>query len=128
MFPEDVGPNWNVTVTAPASTLHETFFDPVAIGTAVGADGTNGVLKPTDFTVGGVSTALQSLKWESGTLTLELNPAAALSGHALDFIALEGSVALSLDGGAATASGGTLTWSVPDQPWQAGDLLMLRIR
>ena len=37
-------------------------------------------------------------------------------------------MALSLDGGAATVSGGTLTWSVADQPWQAGDLLMLRIR
>ena len=45
-----------VTVTAPAGTVHEAFFDPAAIGTAVGADGTNGVLKPTAFTVGGVST------------------------------------------------------------------------
>ena len=117
-----------VTVTAPTGTVHETFFDPVAIGTAVGADGTNGVLKPTAFSVGGVSTALQALKWEGGTLTLELSPAASLSGNALDFIALDGSVALSLDGGAATVSGGTLTWSVADQPWQAGDLLMLRIR
>ena len=56
------GPDWNwtVTVTAPTGTVHEAFFDPVAIGTAVGADGTNGVLKPTAFTVGGVSTALQS--------------------------------------------------------------------
>ena len=117
-----------VTATAPTGTAHEAFFDPVAIGTAVGADGTNGVLKPTAFSVGGVSTGLQTLKWESGTLTLGLSSAASLSGHALDFIALDGSVALSLDGGAATVSGGTLTWSVADQPWQAGDLLMLRIR
>ena len=35
-----------VTVTAPTGTLHEAFFDPVAIGTTIGADGTNGVLKP----------------------------------------------------------------------------------
>ena len=28
-----------ITVTAPAGTLHEAFFDPVAIGAAVGADG-----------------------------------------------------------------------------------------
>ncbi len=125
---EDAGAFWNVTVTAPAGKVHEAFFDPVAIGTAVGADGTNGTLKPTAFTVGGVSTALQSLKWESDTLTLGLSSAASLSGHALDFIALDGSVALSLDGGAATVSGRTLTWSVTDQPWQAGDLLMLRIR
>ena len=117
-----------VAVTAPTGSIHEAFFDPAAIGAAVGADGTNGALKPTAFSVGGVSTALQGLKWESGTVTLELSPAASLSGHALDFISLDGSVSLSLDGGAATVSGGTLTWSVADQPWQAGDLLMLRIR
>ena len=41
-----------VTVTPPAGTLHEAFFDPVAIGTAVGADGSNGALEPASFTVG----------------------------------------------------------------------------
>ena len=35
-------------------------------------------------------------------------------------------MALSLAGGTAAAA--THTWSVTDQPWQAGDLLMLRIR
>ena len=35
-----------VTVTAPAGTVHEAFFDPAAVGQAVGADGSNGVLKP----------------------------------------------------------------------------------
>ena len=86
-------------------------------------------MKPTAFSVGGREPRRSTtLKWEGGTLTLELSPAASLSGHALDFIALDGSVALSLDGGAATVSGGTLTWSVADQPWQVGDLLMLRIR
>ena len=117
-----------VDVTAPADTVHEALFDPAAIGTAVGADGTNGVVEPAGFNVGGTATTITGLKWEGGVVTLELSPAASLSGHALDFIALDGSVALSLDGGAATVSGGTLTWSVADQPWQAGDLLMLRIR
>ena len=86
------------------------------------------MLDAAGFTVGGAATTIDGLKWEGGTLTLELSPAASLIGHALDFIALDGSVTLSLDGGAATVSGGTLTWSVADQPWQAGDLLMLRIR
>ena len=119
---------WDVTVTAPRGTAHEAFFDPVAIGTAVGADAANGVLDAAGFTVGGAATTIDGLKWEGGTLTLELSPAASLIGHTLDFIALDGSVALLLDGGAAAVSGGTLTWSVADQPWQAGDLLMLRIR
>ena len=59
-----------VTVTAPAGTVHEAFFDPVAIAAAVGADGTNGVLKPAAFTVDGASATITSLKWEAGTVTM----------------------------------------------------------
>ena len=117
-----------VTVTAPAGTVHEAFFDSVAIGSGVGADASNGVLEPKAFSMGGASTALQSLKWQDGSATLTLSVPASLSGHFLDFIALDGTVAVSLDGGEASVSGGTLTWSVPAQPWQADDKLMLRIR
>ena len=117
-----------VTVTTPAGTVHEAFFDPVAIGSGVGADASDGVLEPKAFTVGQVSTALQSLKWQDGSATLTLSAPASLSGHVLDFIARDGTVALSLDGGAAAVSGGALTWSVASQPWQADDKLMLRIR
>ena len=106
---------------------HEAFFDPVAIGAAVGADGTNGVLKPAAFTVGGTNTTITSLKWESGTATMVLNPSASLAGHAVDFIALDGSVTSTLAFDDATQSGGTLTWSAATQPWNAGDKLMLRI-
>ena len=126
--PDDIYLDWTVTVTAPAGTVHEAFFDPVAIGSGVGADASSGVLDPKAFTVAQVSTALQSLKWQGGSATLTLSAPASLSGHFLDFIALDGMVALSLDGGAAAVSGGTLTWSVAAQPWQADDKLMLRIR
>ena len=117
-----------LTVTAPAGTLHEAFFDPVDIGTAVGADSSDGVLKPAAFTVGGANTTISSLKWEAGTATMALDPSASLAGHAIDFIALDGSVSLALSFDDATRSGGALTWSVASQPWNAGDLLMLRIR
>ena len=126
-FVPDTYSKWTVTVTAPAGTVHEAFFDPVAIGAAVGADSSNGVLKPAAFTVGGASATITSLKWESGVVRM-LNPSASLAGHAIDFIALDGSVSLTLSFDNATQSGGALTWSVADQPWQAGDLLMLRIR
>ena len=79
-----------VTVTAPTGTLHEALFDSVAIGAAVGADGTNGALDPAGFTVGGVSTAVQSLQWQSGVVTMVLSPAASLTGHVMDFIELDG--------------------------------------
>ena len=126
--PDDIPSEWTVTVTAPSGTVHEAFFDPVAVGAAVGADGANGVLEPAAFTVGGASATITSLKWESGVVTMELNPSASLAGHAVDFIALDGSVALTLSFDAATQSGGSLTWSVAAQPWNAGDLLMLRVR
>ena len=109
--------------------MHEAFFDPVAIGAGVGADGTNGVLKPAAFTVGGASATITSLKWEAGAVTMELNPSASLAGHAIDFIALDGSVTSTLSFDDATqGGGGALTWSVANQPWNAGDKLMLRVR
>ena len=128
--PTDAYVEWTVTITAPAGTVHEAFFDPVTVGQAVGADGSNGVLKPASFTVGGTETGLQSLNWENGSVTLTLSPYTALTGVAIDFIVLDGSLALSLGASAATAdsAAGTLTWSVSEQPWQAGDKLMLRIR
>ena len=103
----------DLTVTAPAGTLHEAFFDPVAIGSAVGADGTNGVIKPADFVLNGTNTTISSLKWESGTATMTLDPSTSLAGHAVDFIALDGSVSLALSFDDATqGGGGALTWSV----------------
>ena len=116
-----------LTVEPAARTVHEAFFDPVTIGAAVGAHGANGVLKPAAFTVAGASATMQSLKWESGTATMVLDPSASLAGHQVDFIALDGSVTTTLAVDDATQSGGTLTWSVATQPWNAGDLLMLRI-
>ena len=40
-----------LTVTAPQGTLHEAFFDPVTLGSGVGADSSNGVLNPNSFSV-----------------------------------------------------------------------------
>ncbi len=120
---------WYVTVTAPADTLHEAFFDPVAVGTGMGADGTNGVLKPTSFTIDETAAEITGLKWENNQAVLTLNPHVSLTGYALDFIELDGSVSLSLAGDDATqdSTTGTHTWSVTNQPWEDGDLLMLRI-
>ena len=83
-----------VTVTAPTGTLHEAFFDPVTIGTGVGADASNGVIKPVSFTVGGSSTSVTGLKWDNGSVVLSLSPHSSLAGQKLDFIDLDGSVSL----------------------------------
>ena len=122
---------WTVMVTSPAGVLHELLFDPVTVGSAVTADGTNGVLEPTTFTGGdGVSATVESIAYEAGKVKVKTVPSSALSGQVLDFIGLDGAVSLSLnvtDSAVETASN-TLTWSVPTQPWEDGDELMVRIR
>ena len=120
-----------VIVTAPAGTLHEAFFDPVALsGGGVGATGSSGVIDPDEFTVGSDDVEIDRLEWRSGSVVLELDDYVSLSGQALDFIELDGSIDTSLDIADATVnqSAATWTWSVTGAPWEDGDLLMLRIR
>ena len=127
---------WTVTVTAPDGTLHEAFFDPVTDGSAVAADGANGVLKPASFAdSNGATSTVQRIAWEpgtgaSGTVKLKLSPHTGIAGHAVDFIALDGSVSLSLNvaDAAVDLASNTLSWPVVSQPWQNGDELMVRIR
>ncbi len=122
---------WTVTVNAPEGTLHEAFFDPLTGGSAVYADGANGVLKPEAFTdANGDARVIQRIAWEADGVEMKLSPHTGLSGHRLDFIELDGTVSLSLEVSDATmdAMGGTLSWAVPSQPWEDGDKLMLRIR
>ena len=127
---------WQVVVTAPEGTLHEAFFDPITVGNFVAGDSTNGVLKPASFAgTHGATTTIERIAWEPGTagtstVKLELSAHNVVTGHILDFIAPDGSVALSLNVSAATvdAANNTLSWPVASQPWQSGDKLMLRIR
>ena len=115
-----------LAVTAPERTLHEAFFDPVDIATAVGADSSNGVLEPNAFSLDGTTTTISSLKWEDGAVTMTLNPTASLADYAIDFIDTTGTTTLSLTSDNASTT--ALTWNVPDKPWSDGDLLMLRMR
>ena len=116
---------WTVAVTAPEGTLHEAFFDPVTDGSVVAADSTNGVLNPAEFTdANGTSATINRIAWEagtgeSGTVKLKLSPHNGIAGHTLHFIALDGSVPLSLKVADATVDGAndTLSWTVASQPW-----------
>ena len=122
---------WTVHVSAPEGTLHELFFDPVTVGSAVVANATNGVLKPAAFTdATGASATIERISWESGTVEVEVTPDDALFDHIVDIIELDGTVSLSLDVADATIDrvNDTLNWSVPSQPWEDGDKLMVRIR
>ena len=130
-FVPDVYSEHAVTVTAPTGTVHEAFFDPVAIGSDVGADGSNGVLKPSAFGHNSATTTIGSIKWGSQQVTVTSSPSALPANHHVDFISLDGTVALRLDVDDATqttsGSTRTLTWGVCARPWSAGDKLMLRL-
>ncbi len=86
---KDVSSTYNrrvvyLTVTATSDrTLHEAFFDPVALGAAVETDATNGYLQPAAFSLDGGTLTITSLKWESGTVTAELSPSVSLADYAL---------------------------------------------
>ena len=124
---------WEVTAVPPVGTLHEAFFDPVADGAAIAAGGPLGALNPATFTTaGGAETTIRRIEWSPNKATITLaNPPASLAGHHAEFIAIDGSVALRLDfddaAFAAAADALALTWQICAQPWQPGDLLMLRI-
>ena len=61
---------------------------------------------------------------------MEVNPDNAFADHILDFVELDGTVSLSLDDVYAVVDSvnDTLSWTVSDQPWEDGDLLMVRVR
>ena len=100
------------------------------------ANSANGVLKPAEFTdANGAAATIERIAWEagtgeSGTVQLKLSPHNGIAGHTVDFIALDGSVPLSLKVADATvdSANDTLSWTVASQPWNDGDKLMLRIR
>ena len=114
-----------LSVTSGPRILHEAFFDPVDIGTAVGADGSNGVLEPNALSLDNTTTTISSLKWDDGAVSMTLSPTASLADYAIDFIDVTGTTTLSLTSDNASTT--ALTWTVPDKPWADGDLLMLRI-
>ena len=127
------GVTWTIHVSTPSGTLHEAFFDPVAIGAAVGADSANGILTLAAFpTASAAATEIRRIDWASDVVSIEIaNPPASLADHHIDFIALDSAVALRLAfGDAAVADAGDVrafSWGVCGPPWDVGDKLMLRI-
>lgn len=118
-----------VVVTAPARAIHEAFFDPVTLSSGVGADGSNGTIKPKAFAVSETATELTGLKWDNSTVTLSLSPYVDLPEYEVQVIEMDGSTSLTLAGADATEdeTAGTVTWAVANQPWDNGDKLMVRI-
>ncbi len=118
--------HWTLTVTAPEGTVHEAFFDPADLQDGVGFSADGGVLEPSRFTTFNTDTEITDLVSSGDTVTMTLMPYVDLTFDTLDFIALDGSVAVSLSDGTGDATAGTITWEAT-APWSSGDQLMLRI-
>ena len=101
----------------------------MAIGAAVGADSANGALEPTNFEHDDREAAIEALRWRDGQVELALeveDDLPDIASHRLDFIALDGSVALRLlfeDAIEFTDEDyeiSTFVWGICEQPWQNG--------
>ncbi len=123
--------HWIVTVTSPDGTLHEAFFDPVDLdGGAVGVGSGQGILESDRFLFK-TDTLIERIEWKDGEALMEFKSHRQPPDHHIDFIGLDGSVALRLDFDEARKEGAgaerTLVWGVCEQPWKEGDLLMIRM-
>ena len=115
-----------ITITPPPGTLHEAFFDPVALTSGVGVTAGLGDVSFSD----GRSASITGLWWGDSAIVLSLSPFIPLTGHTLDFIDTDGhlNVSLAISDATADANAGTYTWASPDGPWTTDHKLMLRIR
>ena len=119
------GLEYVVDVKAPVGTAYEAMFDTATVNGAVQA---SNMLKP--YTAAGSDTSsTTSVSWRSGTLKIGMDPVTAHAGRYIDFIDVDGELALPLKLSEATmdATAKTLSWIVADAPWEAGDKMMLRI-
>ncbi len=117
---------FSVDVSSPDDVVYEAFFDPAEVNGRIGF-GEGGLLKPSGFSIGAAAT-ITALQWHDDAIALTVSPPVPLTQHILEFLALDGSIALTLSGSDAVATDGALTWAVANQPWSDGDELMLRIR
>ena len=132
----EYAPDWAftdfvVTVTAPAGTVHEAFFDPATTTAGVGflaGSTTTGVLEPAGFSMRGRDINITGLEWRNGQVVLSFDRIVQLS-DGLSFIETDGTGGLYLSQYDDTEDlrARTATWDVPEQPWEPGDELMLRI-
>ena len=121
-----------VIVKSPPRTLLEAFFDPATttagVGYLAGSATTTGVLEPAGFSMRGRDINLTGLEWRNGQVVLSFDRIVQLS-DGLSFIETDGTAGLYLSQYDDTEDlrARTATWDVPEQPWEPGDELMLRI-
>ncbi len=122
---------WTISVEASIEgTVHEAFFDPASLGNGSGYSEEGGSLRPVAIPTGRLHTSINGLIWRQGTIVMSQEPFMPLAGYDIDIVDLDGSVRLTLPAAEATVDRdvGRLDWTAPNEPWRAGDKLMLRIR
>ena len=119
---------WTITVTAPEGTLHEAFFDPVALTDPSDGIGVRYNPKTSFMLPDKTSVTLDYLYYAPGIVKMGITPHNALFGYEMDIIELDGKVSSTFvfDGSGSVSA--PHEWATCVQPWDVGDKLMLRIR
>lgn len=121
-----------VTVTRDDNVLHEAFFDPVALDSAIGADSSGGRIYPASFRLDDFTrVTIAGLHWDSGAVAMKLK----LDGPSMP----SGSIRVNVPHGPLLAFNfperlqtgedghAVISWGYCETPWSAGDLLLLEI-
>ena len=141
-FPEDeVLEQWTITAVTTPDVVHEAFFDPGA--TAYGEVGFDyeemGSIEPgsLDLPRGGGKSGIDRIVWYEDSVEVEFEPHVDMSDYEMDIIELDATTSLTLSFGSALVRGERVrgegdsrsyVWEHCEQPWHAGDQLMIRIR
>ena len=117
------GDDFTVKVVPPDGTALEALFDPAAVQDSVTAASTSRLYIGSGSPV---STAIGAIRWAVGRLSLNLAPARSFAGLHLDFIAQDGTLALTV---AVTTPPRLATRSHGRSRscWGAGDKMMVRL-
>ena len=126
--PQTSKTKWRITVTAPEGTIHEAFFDPVALTDP--SDGIGVRYNPkTSFTLPDqTSVTLDYLYYALGVVKTGTTPHNSLFGYEMDIIELDGKVSSTFAFGGSGSTSAPHEWATCVHPWEADDKLMLRIR
>ena len=116
-----------------AEFIPASFSYPYKESTELGFNhGDGGMLYPTELATVFEQDPIRLLLWESGELILFLDQDIQIFDRALEFLDTEGKVLMSLDFASIVKEEerqrGIYVWHVPEQPWDAGDELRVRIR
>ena len=127
--------SYEVEHTVESDNVYEAYFDPaewsdVRGAKVVGHDGDKGSLAPKTFTYGNNRRAtLHSIRWQDGFMHVHIEPYAPFRNRTIGIVKENsGRKQWTISGGSVIPNENTLTYRVVNQPFEAGEKLLLFYR